>query len=113
MDDVAQAFRPAGHAEVMAGAMGESEALRHFLGQFDSIDKDGVVTKAEFIEYYKNVSASIDDDDYFELMIRNAWHIPGGEGWCENTSNLRVLVIHMDGSSTVEEVKNDLGLKPQ
>ena len=28
------------------------------------------------------VSASIDDDDYFELMIRNAWHIPGGQGQC-------------------------------
>ena len=57
--------------------------------------------------------ASIDDDDYFELMIRNAWHIAGGEGQYANTSNLRVLVIHADGSSTVECVNNDLGLKPQ
>ena len=39
------------------------------------------------------MSASIDLDDYFELMIRNAWHIPGGEGWCANTANKRVLVI--------------------
>ena len=28
----------------------------------------------------------IGNDDYFELMIRNAWHLSGGEGWCENTS---------------------------
>ena len=33
------------------------------------------------MNYYNNVSASIDNDDYFELMIRNAWHISGGEGW--------------------------------
>ena len=50
-------------------------------------------------------------DDGFELMMRNAWHMTGGEGVYENTSNLRVLVVHEDGSQTVEEVKNDLGLK--
>mmetsp|Transcript_91949 Transcript_91949/g.239694 ORF Transcript_91949/g.239694 Transcript_91949/m.239694 type:complete len:462 (-) Transcript_91949:93-1478(-) len=110
MDDVAQAFRPAGHAEVMAGAMGESEALKHFLGQFDSINKDGVVTKEEFIEYYKNVSASIEDDDYFELMIRNAWHIPGGSGWCENTSNTRILCTFANGVQKVVMIEDDLGL---
>ena len=45
-----------------------------------------------------------------KLMIRNAWHISGGEGWCANTSCRRVLVTHVDGSQTVEEVKNDLGI---
>ena len=41
-------------------------------------------------------------------MMRNAWHISGGEGWCENTSNRRVLVTHADGRQTVEEIKDDL-----
>jgi hypothetical protein len=44
-------------------------------------------------------------------MMRNAWHISGGEGWCANTSNRRVLVTHNDGSQSVEEIKNDLGVK--
>ena len=57
------------------------------------------------------MSSSIDNDDYFELMIRNAWHISGGEGWCANSSNARVLVTHADGRQSVEEIKNDLGVK--
>ena len=28
---------------------------------------------------------------HFELMIRNTWRISGGEGWCANTANKRVL----------------------
>jgi hypothetical protein len=37
--------------------------------------KDGKVTFNEFLDYYSNVSASIDDDKYFELMITNAWNL--------------------------------------
>ena len=72
---------------------------------------DGKVTKDEWKNYYDNVSMSIDEDDYFELMIRNTWHISGGEGWCANSSNKRVLVTHSDGTQSVQEIKNDLGLK--
>lgn len=36
---------------------------------------DGIVTIDEFIEYYTNVSASIDNDDYFSLMMNQAWNI--------------------------------------
>merc|ERR1719327_968879 len=90
--------------------MSEDEALEHMLEQFEDGKRDGKVTKDEFLKYYQGVSASIDEDDYFELMIRNAWHMSGGKGWCANTTCLRVLVIHQDDSQTVEEVKNDLGI---
>lgn len=41
---------------------------------------------------------SIDDDAYFELMMRNAWHIAGGEGQRANTTIARHLVTDRDGT---------------
>ena len=38
---------------------------------------DGSVTPDEFIEYYTNISASIDNDAYFDLMMTNAWNLEG------------------------------------
>jgi len=38
----------------------------------------------EFVEYYNNVSACVDDDKYFELMINNAWNldkVSHGKAW--------------------------------
>lgn len=73
--------------------------------------RDQIVTIEEFEDYYKDMSASIDSDDYFELMIRNAWHIAGGEGQTANTSIKRVLKTNADGSQEVVMVENDMDRK--
>ena len=112
-DEISKCYDASKHPEVISGQKTETEVLEEFLSTFDvGGEVDGKVTRDEFVNYYHNLSASIDNDDYFELMIRNAWHLSGGEGWSANTSNLRVLVTHSDGRQTVEEIKNDLGLKP-
>jgi len=112
-EDIRSRFSPGHHPDVLAGRMEQDRALKHFFWSFDgtaSMESDGVIHLNEFVEYYKNTSASIDNDDYFELMIRNAWHITGGEGWCENTSNTRVLVVLKDGTQHVVCIEHDLGL---
>ena len=38
---------------------------------------DGFVALEEFIEYYTNISCSIEQDSYFDLMISNAWNLEG------------------------------------
>ena len=80
INDLANAYDVSFHPKFKTGEMTKNEVLGEFLAQWDTVKKDGKVTKAEFIDYYTDVSASIDEDDYFELMIRNAWHLAGGEG---------------------------------
>ena len=71
---------------------------------------DSRIEFAEFEDYYAGLSANFDTDQEFELMMRNAWHIPGGIGAAANTANTRVLVTHLDGTQSVECIDDDLGL---
>lgn len=112
LNDIKEKYNASKHPDVISGKQTADQVLAAFLSTFDG-NGDGKVTPVEFIKYYANCSASIDDDDYFELMMRNAWHISGGDGWCANSSCRRVLVIHTDGRQTVEEIKNDLGIGAQ
>lgn len=113
VDEIARRYDVSGHPLVKAGKITPVEAIKTFMLQWQlhSKDKDDIITLDEFLDYYDWISMNIDRDDYFELMIRNAWHIAGGSGWSENTSNLRVLVTHQDGRQTVETVNDDLGIK--
>mmetsp|Transcript_25298 Transcript_25298/g.42685 ORF Transcript_25298/g.42685 Transcript_25298/m.42685 type:complete len:361 (+) Transcript_25298:45-1127(+) len=111
IDDVIKNYDFSKHPNVIGGVMSTEEAAEEMLQAFEQGgDVDGVVTWAEFLDYYKGISMSIDDDQYFELMIRNSWHISGGSGAAENSSNKRVLVVHSDGEEEIVEIKNDLGL---
>lgn len=37
--------------------------------------QDRTIDLNEFIEYYNNVSASIDNDVYFDEMINSSWNL--------------------------------------
>lgn len=110
MGELMELYDATHHPEVLAGKKTVEEVIREFAATWDR-DGDGIVTQSEFMDYYSDIGANIDNDDYFELMIRNAWHISGGEGACRNTSCLRVLVTYKDGRSQVVEVKDDIRIK--
>ena len=109
--DLAGVFDASKHPDVISGKLTEKAVFDKFLGEFEQYgDRDGIVTREEFIEYYRWISSNIDKDDYFELTIRNAWHLPGGKGQFENTANLRVCVTFIDGSQKIIALDDDLGL---
>eukprot|EP00759_Apiculatamorpha_spiralis_P003984 PhF_6_TR12261/c0_g1_i1/m.19429 len=109
MEDIKTLFDASHHPEVISGKRTADSVYEEFCKSWDK-DGDKTVSKAEFIDYYTDISAGIDSNQYFELMIRNAWHMSGGQGVAQNTTCLRVLVTYDDGRQAVVEVKNDLGL---
>ena len=75
VEDLKGVYNVKHHPKYQNGEWTEDQCLREFLDSFDSADKDGVVTQEEFINYYSGVSASIDSDVYFDLMMRQAWKL--------------------------------------
>ena len=75
IEDLKGVYDVSFHPKFRNGQMTKDQILTEFLGQWDTLKADGVVHYVEFEDYYKDVSASVDDDDYFEAMIRSAWKL--------------------------------------
>jgi Ca2+-binding EF-hand superfamily protein len=91
VDDIKGVYNAKNHPDVKLGKKTEDEVLSDFLDTFElhysmshPNSKDKKITFDEFIEYYNNVSMSIEDDRYFELMMTNAWNLNNvtqNKGW--------------------------------
>ncbi|KAJ9454852.1 Crustacean calcium-binding protein 23 [Diplonema papillatum] len=112
MNELVDVYDTTKHPQVVTGEKTPREALQDFIEDWDK-NGDDTITQEEFIDYYGDLSAGIDDDNYFELMVRNAWHISGGTGVAANTTCRRVLVTYMSGKQEVVEIKDDLGIPAQ
>lgn len=75
LDDIAQIYDASCHPEVIEGKKTPEEIFREFMTQWDCQEQDGIVTFDEFCDYYSGVSCSIDTDNYFGVMMTNAWKL--------------------------------------
>jgi Ca2+-binding EF-hand superfamily protein len=91
-NDIKGVYSASKHPDVISGKKTEQQILQEFLETFEAAHNmrsneapDHIVTKDEFDEYYNNVSASIDRDDYFAVMMNSAWNLDGSRvkksGW--------------------------------
>jgi len=47
--------------------------VEEFKSAWDTIETDGVISLAEFCDYYKDVSPGVGSDAAFANMVRNTW----------------------------------------
>ena len=95
INDIRGVYNAQKHPDVISGKKTEDMILQEFLETFETAHSmrnneapNHVVTKEEFEEYYNNISASVEDDAYFTLMINNSWKLTeesrqgtGTKGW--------------------------------
>uniref|UniRef100_A0A7S4G5W4 EF-hand domain-containing protein n=1 Tax=Eutreptiella gymnastica TaxID=73025 RepID=A0A7S4G5W4_9EUGL len=112
MSEMLQLYDPNHHPEVLRGAASPEDVYQEFAEDWSHKRPTDPVTLGEFCEYYDDVSTMTDDDDYFELLLRNTWHVSGGKGVAACTACRRVFVEHTDGRQSVETLKNDLRIQP-
>lgn len=77
LDDISQIYDASQHPDVLDGKKTPEEVYMEFMAKWDTQEKDGIITLDEFFEYFRDVSASIDSDEYFEAMMKSAWKLEG------------------------------------
>ncbi|KAI8115252.1 calcyphosin-like isoform X1 [Lucilia cuprina] len=75
LEDLRNVYTAREHPKFKSGEKTEDEILTDFLHNFEGGrgNLDGKVTKEEFVNYYATISASIDNDEYFQLMMTRAY----------------------------------------
>ena len=94
LDEVRNSYSPVNHPDVLSGKKTEDEVLAEFLDTLQyhfsllkSNKEEGKnkVGFEEFLDYFNNISVGIEDDDYFENMIKGGFNLeerrPKKKGW--------------------------------
>ncbi|CAB1115696.1 unnamed protein product [Ectocarpus sp. CCAP 1310/34] len=122
MDVIHRCYDPASHPDVASGRLSPDEAFDDVASALRRRDDDSSSNKnsqqmavlfCDFMDYFRDLSAAIENDDYFQAVTLNAWVLPAQEcpatGYDDgnNTGSCRALVTHSDG---VLEIENGRGI---
>jgi Ca2+-binding EF-hand superfamily protein len=104
--DTERAGSVATDALTRAVRIADERALADFLAQWDSAS----VSREDFLDYYKDVSAAFAADADFDAHVRAFWGLDAAAAAAAD--GRRVIVIHSTGAEELVTVKDDLGMDP-
>jgi len=128
INDIRGVYNATKHPDVLSGKKTEDQIFTEFLETFEThhnimngTKADGQVTLEEFIEYYTNISASIDNDEYFGLMMNNSWNLTGeantykkfNKGWSDVSPEQKKNSFAGEPHTGYQKGKNDVNMVAQ
>ncbi|KAL0891933.1 hypothetical protein ABMA27_015174 [Loxostege sticticalis] len=76
VEDIRKVYAVTSDPKYMNGEESTDQIMNKFLANFEQENiVDGKVTREEFMNYYNGVSVSIDNDCYFDLMMRQQFKL--------------------------------------
>ena len=84
LSDIRNGFNEKNHPDVLSGKKNEQEVLSEFLDNLDyhfnllnqnKLNEDGMINIKDFIEFYKILSGSIENDKDFENVVCSVWDL--------------------------------------
>ena len=81
IQDITRIYDVSRNPEFLEGRKTRDEILADFLNNFDGArgNNDGNVSKAEWDDYYTDLSMSTPSDEYFVRMMESTWQVPEEE----------------------------------
>ena len=73
--DLRGVFNCSNHPKVISGEMCEEEVFIEFLENFGDRNRDGMISKEEWNDYYSAVSANIENDEHFVDLMKTCWKL--------------------------------------
>ncbi|KAM8705123.1 hypothetical protein ACLKA7_009565 [Drosophila subpalustris] len=77
MTDLKRVYSVGNNPLYRSGELSESDILVSFVKNFEAgaHNPEALISKDDFINYYATISASIDNDAYFDLVMRRAYNL--------------------------------------
>ncbi len=122
-DILINSFDAALHPNVVSRKNSQSSTEREVSTYFSSgVSQSGFVSLLEFVNFHFGISLSIEDDEDFELFVRNSWQLTSESQdfsspsssflrptfSASGASSRRVLVNKKDGSFEVVELSDEV-----
>jgi len=61
------------HPDVTSGRKSERDCFMECMGLWDTQDREGIVSWAEFEDYHRDFSCSVESDAEYESILQNVW----------------------------------------
>lgn len=91
-------FNPESHPKFKSGEKSKKDVINELISQWDSLQNEGQVTKEEFKVYMSDISAIVEDDQFFIAGFADFWSVRDQYEQIESLNNKKLQPVDLGSS---------------